>query len=229
MTWLADAYRFCWLGAGDRALVVSHSQPELGAPLAQLVSRFVAASWVPEAAIKIRVDDTGCAIEEIVASASGRWAATERFSGQGECGFDFLDVERMELVGGVTDQRGYMLGPPVFSEDESRMVTGHGPWLGGFWVHPEDDIEDPARGGVVDMGRICVHVLPSHEEHWHQLELDVPAGWLPDDVWDEKWYGPRSMTPFEQGVRMVLPGGDVFEHPDPLPHVIRLPRLSAFG
>lgn len=203
------------------------SEPPL--PLTQIVARIHAPTWEIAGELSIGVDPTGCAIEEIVASPSGRWAATRRSSGQGESGFDVIDVARMERIGGVARRRGIMLAAPVFAPDEARVLTGIGPWLGGWWAHPEDELEDPARGGVIDFGCLLELDLDARVLHTCALELEIPAGWVPSDPWADEWMGPTSIEPLERGARVVLPGGDCFAHAAPLPAVLRLPQLAAFG
>ncbi|MCA9608897.1 MAG: hypothetical protein KC619_25005 [Myxococcales bacterium] len=196
--------------------------------LDQSVCVAAAPDWSLGASLSLPVSGAGCAIEEIAASASGRFAVTQRFSGQGECGFDVIDLDRMEWLGGVPERAGYILELPVFSDDESRVVAAIGPRLGGWWAHPDDDVDEPSRGGVVDLATLYELRLESRELHACRLELDVPEGWLPEDPWSEAWLGPTRLEAVDGGLRMVLPGGDPFRQIGPLPDVLRLPPLAAF-
>lgn len=172
----------------------------------------------------IPVTSCGCAIEALVVSPSGRWLVTTRFSGQGEWGYDVIDLDAYERTGGVDERRGFVLDAPRFSDDEHRLVGGYGEaWLGGWWAHPEDEPEEPARGGRVTFGWIFDHHLRDGAVSWHELVIDVPAGWLPDDIEDEVWCAARDIAPLGAGVAMTLPGGARIEHPEPLPEKWLLP------
>jgi hypothetical protein len=169
------------------------------------------------------VTRAGCYIEEIAASPSGRWLVTQRISGQGEWGYDLFRTAPLARVAGVAQEPGYILELPRFSEDETRLVGGAGPgFLGGWWAHPDDDLEVPARGGPVSLGFLFVHRLPSHRVTRHELRVELPEGWLPEDP-EAEWYGPQDITPTAGGVRMMLSWGVPVELHDPLPRIIRLP------
>jgi hypothetical protein len=131
----------------------------------------------------------------------------------------------------VDQERGYILVLPVFSEDECLLIGGAGEgFLGGWWAHPEDDIDVPARGGDVTLGFLFVHQLPSHRVTRYALRMKLPKGWLPDDPWAE-WYGPRNITLTPKGVRMMPSWGVPVEVEFPLPKVIPLsvPHPSGGG
>jgi hypothetical protein len=177
------------------------------------------------------VTSTGCYIEEIAASPSGHWLVTQRNSGQGEWGYDVFRARPLARVAGVAEERGYILDLPAFSPDESFLVGGAGrTFLGGWWAHPDDDIEEPARGGPVSLGFLFIHRLPGHEVTRHELRVDLPPGWLPEDPWAE-WYGPREIGPIAGGVRLVPSWGIPVELRIPLPPVINLavPHPSGHG
>jgi hypothetical protein len=166
---------------------------------------------------------SGCYIEEISASPSGTWLVTQRISGQGEWGYDVFRASPLAREAGVAQESGYILELPRFFEDESRLVGGAGPgFLGGWWMHPDDDIEEAARGGPVTLGFLFVHRLPRHRVSRHQLRVRLPKGWLPEDPWGE-WYGPRAITPTANGVRLLPSWGVPVEVEDPLPKIIWLP------
>ena len=187
--------------------------------------------WRKVSGVKLAVTRSGCGIEELSVSPSGRWIVTQRSSDQEEWGYDVLatvnsdpdDGRGIRRGGGVRERHGYMLELPVFSEDERRIVGGYGEqWLGGWHAHREDEIEEPARGGRVSFGWIFDHRLPEHVVSWHELLMDIPVGYLPD-IEDEAWYGAFDIEPLGQGVAFTLPGGEPFEHPDPLPETLLLP------
>jgi len=228
VTWFGQATRLAW--ATERtpaaAVVVYYELPMLEG---QLVALAEAPSWDHVAEMRIPVDPSGCAVEGVAASPSGRWAATQRSSGQGECGFDVIDLESMERVGGVIEMYGYIFEPPAFAADEARVVACWAHDLGAFWAPDGYDEDEPSPGGVVELGALYEHRLDSHSLHTCALELEVPEGWLPDDPYSPVWYGPTGLKCLEGGLRMVLPGGDIYEHGGPLPAVLRLPPLSAFG
>ena len=175
------------------------------------------------------VADAGCAIEEIVASLSGEWLVTRRSSGQGEWGYDVFRTHPLASEAGVPSARGYLLELPRFSEDESRLVGGFGrAWLGGWWTQGNDEIDEPVRGGPVSFGFLFVHLLPSHRVTRHELRVDLPRGWLPEDPWGE-WYGPGGIAPTADGVRLVPSWGVPVEINDPLLSVITLPTPHPSG
>lgn len=171
----------------------------------------------------------GCVIEEIAASPAGNWLVTRRSSAQGEWGYDVLRTRPLAREAGVSSERGYMLELPRFSEDESLLVGGFGHrWLGGWWAHPDDDYDQPARGGSVSFGFLIVHRLPDHRVTRHELRVDLPRGWLPDDP-DGPWYGPTGLQPTDGGIRMVPSWGPPIEIRAPLPPVMSLPTPHPSG
>jgi hypothetical protein len=165
----------------------------------------------------------GCYIEEIGASPSGSWLVTQRNSGQGEWGYDVFRACPLAREAGVAQERGYILDLPRFAADESLLIGAAGPaFLGGWWAHPEDDIEEPARGGPVSLGFLFVHRLPRHRVTRHELRVKLPRGWLPDDPRAE-WYGPREITLSGGRVRLMPSWGVSVEVKVPPPPVILLP------
>jgi hypothetical protein len=211
-----------WLPDGRQAVVREWAQG------ASLLRRRAIDTWQPMAEATLDWGSGGCAVSEMRVSDSGTWLTTMRTSGQGEWGYDVVRVDSMRPEGGIESTRGYMLEPAVFSADESRLVGGYGEgWLGDWWSHPDDDRDQPARGGVVTFGWIFVHRLPGHQLTRHELKMDVPPGWLPDDRWDDRWMGPSGIAPLGEGVRMTLPGGEVFEYASELPPVLELPMPKA--
>ena len=199
-------------------------------PLWQTVRRCHRASKEVVEETACRVTRSGCYIEEIGASPSGTWLVTQRLSGQGEWGYDVFRSCPLAREAGVLAERGYMLDLPKFSVDETRLVGGFGRcWLGGWWAHPEDDYKDAARGGRITFGFLFVHHLPSHLIERHELQMDLPKGWLPEDPEAETWYGARAIEPAGSGIRLTLPGGAGIEVEGPLPPVILLPTPHTAG
>jgi hypothetical protein len=132
-------------------------------------------------------------------------------------------------VGGILSASGYVLDLPAFSEDETRVVGGFGErWLDGWWSE-EGEAEHPARGGRVVVGTIFEHSLESGTIEHHDLVMDLPAGWIPEDPEAETWYGPRGIAPLGRGIRMVLPGGVPWETSKPLERVVALPTPHPRG
>lgn len=168
------------------------------------------------------ITSLGCAIEEIDASPSGKWLVTQRFSGQGEWGYDVFRTCPLARAAGITEERGYILDLPLFSEDETLLVGARLPCLGGWWAHPEDDLDEPARGGQASLGFLFVHRLPSHQVTRHEIHINLPPGWLPEDPWAE-WYGPRNITPVGDEIRFMTSWGVPVEVQMPLPPVLLLP------
>ena len=211
-----------WLPDGKQAIVQEWTQS------GNLLTRRAIDTWQPLAVAALDWGAGGCAIAEMRVSDSGNWLTTVRTSGQGEWGYDVVRVETMSREGGTESEPGYMLEPAAFSTDESRLVGGYGEgWLGDWWSHPDDDRDQPARGGVITFGWIFVHRLPGHQVTRHELRMDVPPGWLPEDPWDEKWCGPTGIAPLGRGVRMTLPGGEAFKSAAELPPVLELPMPQA--
>ena len=172
----------------------------------------------------------GCSIDEIAASPSGSWLVTQRHSGQGEWGYDVFRTCPLTRVAGVSAESGYMIEIPRFSDDETRVVGGFGSrWLGGWWAHDDDDLEIPARGGPVTFGFLLTHHLPSHRVDRHELRIELPKAWLPDDPENEIWFGASAIVPDDDAVSMKLYGGVDFKIAEPLPSVIVLPTPHPSG
>jgi hypothetical protein len=197
---------------------------------AQKLWRRIRGSGIVADEMSCPVARCGCAIDDIAASPSGNWLVSQRISGGGEWGYDVFRSCPLRREAGILSEPGIILDLPKFSKDESRIVGGFGlRWLGGWWAHPEDEFEDPARGGVVTLGFLFVHHLPRHTVRRHELQMDLPAGWLPAEPEAEKWYGARDITPKKESVKLVLPGGVPFEINEPLPPIILLPTPHPSG
>lgn len=227
LAWLPGAWCVAW-SASRRAMIVVYErgaghEPPL--PPTQRVERWSMERWERESVIEVEVPLNGCSLDAVAISPSGRWAVTRRSSGQGECGFDLMTVDPLARVAGISDRRGYMLAEPRFDATESTLVIGYGPWLGGWWVHPDDYPEDPSRGGVMPFGSVVVIDLGTLEQREHRLEVEVPRGFLPDDA--EPWDGPTEIELVDGELRMRLPGGDSFVCAEPLPSVVRIPAWPA--
>lgn len=178
---------------------------------------------------QIRATMSGCGIVDFEVSKSGNWIATGRSSGQGEWGYDVVGTNPLARRGGTLEKRGYGT-LPKFSANEDRVVGGCGEnWLGGWWAHPNNDFEFPARGGEVTFGWVFIHRLPSHEVSWHELRMNIPSGWLPADPFDMKWHGPSVIEPFGEGFQFVLPSGKAYEYEGPLPNVVELETPETDG
>jgi hypothetical protein len=176
----------------------------------QLVQRVDCATGIVQQQVPIDVSPGGCAIEDIVASPSGRWVVALRNSGQGEFGYDLLRVCPLQHVGGILEEAGYMFETPIFNRNETVLIAAFGErWMGGFWAHPDDEVEDPSRGGITKLGTLLVHHLSDHSVVRHLLQLDVPAGWIPDDLEDASWQSITQLYALDAdaGVGMTLPGG----------------------
>jgi hypothetical protein len=169
-----------------------------------------------------RASYCGCDIEEIAASGKGTWLVTQRISGQGEWGYDVFRVRPLAWEAGIPEEKGYLLALPRFSEDESFLAGGAGRgYMGGWWCHPEDEIEDSPRPGAAIVGFVFVHRLPSHQVTRHELRVILPSGWRPEDPWAE-WYGPE-IFPTSDGLRLMTWWGIPLEIKEPIPSVIELP------
>jgi hypothetical protein len=171
---------------------------------------------------------SGCAIEEIGASPAGTWLVTQRFSGQGEWGYDVFRTCPLAREAGITEEPGYILDLPQFSGDEALLVGAGLRCLGGWWAHPEDDVDEPARGGSVSLGFLFVHRLPSHQVTRHEVRIELPQGWLPEDPWAE-WYGPRNTAPVGDAIRFMTSWGVPVEVKMPVPPVLLLPAPHTSG
>jgi hypothetical protein len=207
-------------GGGEQFVEVLNAQ--------QTVRR---SDWQTRAAIDevvCPIAPDGCYIHGIVASRSGSWLVTQRISGQGEWGYDVFRTSPLSREAGVITEPGYMLELPRFSEDESVLIGAFGEgFLGGWWAHPDDDLEDPARGGPVRLGFLWVHHLPSHHVERCELTVVLPEGWRPEDPWSG-WEGP-DVTPSSHGVTISLSWGGSIEVHSPFPPVIRLPTPHPSG
>lgn len=220
--WWPGGTRFRWTRNGAEAIVVEFTRD------GDLVRHFDTESRGMLGEVLVPTAFGGCRIEDLRVSGSGAWLTTVRTSGQGEWGYDVIRVDPMSREAGIDSKKGYMIDPPAFSADESHLVGGYGEsWLGGWWTGPDDDRDQPAQGGEIAFGRLFVHRLPHHQVSWHELKMEIPKGWLPDDPWADEWSAPSEIAPYEDGVRMTLPGGEVFTMATELPQVITLPTPMA--
>lgn len=195
----------------------------------QTVQRRRSSTREVEESLVVPKGRAGTYIHALVASGAGAWIASQRISGQGEWGYDVFRSRPLVREAGVSEERGCMLDPPRFSPDETVLIGAAGEkFLGGWWAHPDDEIDEPSRGGRHVLGFLFVHRLPSHDVVRHELAVDLPAGWTPDDPWAE-WYGPRNVGPTEGGVELTLSWAGKMELRSPLPEWIRLPTPHPSG
>ena len=175
------------------------------------------------------ITSAGCTITEMAVSPSGSWLVTARSSGQGEWGYDVLRTCPLTHEAGISQEHGYTLELPRFAADESFLVGGAGPgFLGGWWAHPDDEIDEPSRGGTVSVGFLFVHRLSRHRVSRHKLCVKLPVGGLPDDPW-KGWDGPHKIRPRAAGVRMQPSWSTSVDFAFPLPRVLWLPTPHPSG
>jgi hypothetical protein len=177
----------------------------------------------------VEITSSGCGITEIAVSRSGRWAVSQRSSGQGEWGYDLFSTSPMQRVAGIAERCGYIAETPQFSADESKLAGGYGnDWLGSWWTDSEDDWSEPARGGLLEIGFVFIHDLLDHCVSLHELVVQVPRGWVPDDPEEAMWSSPTNIVPTEHGFSMTLPGGVPFSVEAPGERV-QLPLVHPSG
>jgi hypothetical protein len=85
--------------------------------------------------------------------------------------------------------QGGLIGP-VVTPDGRHLVSAEG--LGDGWWFPERDedgeeiddtahLETPSDGGVKQVGTLHIHDLSTDKVMEKAIEIDLPAGWLPDE------------------------------------------------
>jgi hypothetical protein len=183
----------------------------------------------------------GAQVEELVLAPSNRLLATFLSSGQGECGYDVYSIDgplqRLSNRGSETNPM--TLGPaqvlPVFSPDERLLACASGlRTIGGDWWTPDqedwpDEVEDealiPATGGPTALGTLVLHDIATDTATVHPLVCDLPAGWVPEDPWDEQWsYGPTRLEfTADDVLRIGLADGSSADVRLPLPDVVTVP------
>lgn len=153
------------------------------------------------------VSRLGCGIEAFRESKSGRWLVTNRNSAQGEWGYDVYSTKPFERCGGVYDCSGYMLQAPVISEDDRFVVGCYGlHWTSSWWAPDGEDNYTPADGGKIVLGTVFVHRLCDHQVARHDLIIDLPEGWVPEDPYDPHWLAVFNLRIESGRIRMTLPG-----------------------
>lgn len=144
---------------------------------------------------------------DLVVSPSERLLAVFLYSGQGEVGYELLD-----LVGGLSHLGGlpYVFGEgdaPVFSPDESLLVMVRETYF-GWWDDARDD-----TAALVPWGALTVHDLLAGRLDEIELHARVPTSWQPENAsWtaptELAFVGPRELrlrTPWGSTPRFVLP------------------------
>ncbi len=217
--WEPAMAAFAWLPDGSEAVVVEDER--------QIVLRMRWPDWQQAAETPPLPDTYGCPAQSLEVSPDGQWIFAERWSGQGDWGYDLLSVEPLRRRLGRSCSWGYMTASPAFSQSGDRLVIGHGKrWAGNWWADLDDLDEDDesARGGPVTLGWLIDHRLETLTVTRHELRMELPAGWLPENLEEALDGSPPDISLTGGVIRMTLPGDMELEvAADPLPEVVWLP------
>lgn len=171
----------------------------------------------------------GCSVEEIKASPLGHWLISKRLSGQGEWGYEVFSTCPLKSRGGILEEKGYMLEMPLFSKDESFILGVYGEHFLGGWWNSKAYFEEPADGGEVVLGYIFIHSLISQKVKQHELRINLPKGWIPDNIDSPAWHGAEEINLKKNSVEFKMTGNIRVNLEFPLKEVIYLPTPHPLG
>jgi hypothetical protein len=171
--------------------------------------------------------------ETLIVSPSSELLVVYQNDGQGENGYSVFSLDGP--LRQVSDHIGLSTDPmyamPTFSPSSRLIVAA--PGNEQFWVPPfedwseeyEEEAEIPSQGGLTSFGTLLVHSLPDDVVTHHDLQFDLPVGWVPEDCWDARWdYGPIGLSFVgEDLLRVQLPDGTWVDLALPLPSMVLLP------
>lgn len=109
---------------------------------------------------------------------------------QGEWGYVGIDLRAGVQAGLAARMRpGTRAAPPRILADGSAILACAS--VGAAWWNlrdHDDPSERPSEGGERRIGWITTHELASGRVRESELVVDLPAGWIPDDPYDSRWY-----------------------------------------
>jgi hypothetical protein len=115
------------------------------------------------------------------------------------------------------------ISPPDFSPDGVFIVASHY-YRSGWWTDEEDDYwEFPSPGGARKVGTISVHDVVKNVISYHDVSVDLPAGWIPERPEEHEWniiWGPNFVS--EREFRIWLPDDSTEVLQLPLPERIEI-------
>ena len=143
-------------------------------------------------------------------------------------GYVLLDLEKRQQLPASLYWRSATLSPPAFSPNDVVAVSCHY-FRDGWWTDEIDDFwEYPSPGGLRKVGTISVHDLATNQIANHDVLIDVPPGWLPDNGDRSDWnmiWGPDFIS--EREFKIWLPDGSTETLALPLPAQIEIRRPLA--
>lgn len=190
--------------------------------VAHPIKRLDAASLNVVAETKVHVPQ-GLASFLVLNPSQDRCAATWR--DEVRWGYELVELPSLRQLPIRFTYAYPTLCPPAFSLD-GRFVVSCNSVAVGWWTDDNDAYEEtPSPGGEFELGVISVHDLASGNVSLHEVWVDLPEGWMPDDPgraeWNEIW-GPEfiSATTF----RFWLPDGGAETVSLPLPGRVQIAR-----
>lgn len=143
-------------------------------------------------------------------------------------GYVLMDLESMRQQPASLYWRSATLSPPGFSPDDALAVSCHY-FRDGWWTDEIDDFwEHASPGGLRKVGTISVHELASNHVSNHDVLIELPRGWLPDNGDRSDWnmiWGPDFVEP--RAFSIWLPDGSTETLSLPLPPKVEIRRPLA--
>jgi hypothetical protein len=122
-----------------------------------------------------------------------RKTAVATWREQSQWGYVGVDLATLAQTDVALTADGPTLSPPAFSPDDAMIVACH--YTGNrWWSDDPDDWYAPSPGGERKVGTISVHYLATGRISFHDVFVDLPAGWLPDRPEEPDWsmlWGPE--------------------------------------
>lgn len=115
---------------------------------------------------------------------------------QQEWGYIGINLVAQKQIDLTLEFNTTTLNLPAYTPD-GRFIIACNPYRPRWWSDDPDDVEAPSPGGERTFGTLSVHEVRTGEVTFHELAVQLPQGWIPDEPDDPDWsaaWGPEVLS-----------------------------------